>query len=208
MIPFEFEKRSSTATIRAFRKGLISEKNLEKIVKYTNKIMKVNTLGAGGFQQAELIAHPKYGLSVMKVPHDKFSRKLNFNLKDSELKKRNDVFSALKYLKKISKGQKDVQIAQVLGKRGPLHFQEYVRKDISDKILDKAFLTEASESLYKNGIGEANKPVTFNKITNKILRRFKKTYPGAYDFKRANVVGSKLVDFEPGQKFNKQRRMI
>jgi len=207
-----FEKNASTAAIRAFRKELISEKNLENIAKYTNKIMKIKTLGKGGFQQAELIAHPKYGLSAMKIPHEiktlsngKFSRKLKFNLKGDELKKRNDIFDSLQYLKKISKGKKDVQIAHVLGKKGPLHFQEYVRKNISDKNLDKAFLTDASESLYEKGTREANKSVTFNKTTNKILKRFKKTYPGTYDLKRANVVGGKLVDFEPGKKFNKHK---
>lgn len=190
------DKTSSTAAIRSFRKGVLSEEGLKNVSKYTKKIMKIKPLGYGNFQKAELVVHPKYGLSTMKIPIELTGKnlplgnqayKMKFDLKGNELKRRNKIFNALIYLKNLSKGKKNVQIAQIIGKKGPVHFQKYVKPNAEDIKLQKQILNPMS----------SKKNYKFNRETEDIFKEFKKKYPEAWDFRRGNVVNNKLVDFEP-----------
>jgi hypothetical protein len=111
-----------------------------------------------------------------------------------------------------------VQVAQILGRRGPVHFQEYVTPSVVDKALirDKniyrklqrrvenlgAKATSQQQADLANMTRGMNKRLgaapTFNDPTQKVLKEFRKEYPRAYDMGGANIVGGRLVDFEAG----------
>lgn len=235
----ELEKLSSTAAVRAFRKGVLSEKGLENVVKFTGKTVGLKPLGLGSYQKADLVIDPEFGKSVMKFLQNNTTRInakgkriniINFNPSKDELKKRDKEYNAWMYLKKISKGKKDVQISQLKGRRGPIHFQEYSTPSQQDKMLydnlklakikmDNANIVRIdpitkkrmvgtdfhdkrrkAEDEYYNAVDAFKKKPELNDTTQKIINKFTKKYPEKYDIRIGNMSGGKLIDFEPGDK--------
>ena len=221
-------KTASTAAIRAFRKNLLSEGGLKKVVDFTKKITEIKPLGIGGYQRAALVIDPKYGKSVMKHLLNKnlsSKTKLDINPIRKDMTNRNREFKALKYLKKISKGKDNIQIAQIKGRKGPIFFQEYVKrsdedisllnnllnardkKDFANRFIPLKDRKNLTQSFYDDIIKKENdylkagevfkKRIKFNKETELVIKRFMKKYPHASDMRRGNQVGGKMIDFEP-----------
>lgn len=212
-------KFSSTAAIRAFRRGALSLAGLKGASRYTNKIMRINRLGSGSFQEASRIVHPRLGQITQKMPlkvrgqaGTRIGSIPTKTIGPRRTATRNVEYEALKRLRVLSGGDKNVQVAQILGRKGPVHFQEYSKPNVLDRALikDERVLRKIQGSTaakkkaanFNARVDALNKRFTaiptFNKPTQKVLQRFKEEYPRMWDVKSGNVIGGKLVDFEAG----------
>lgn len=191
----ELEKLSSTAAARAFKKGVLSEGGLRIVSKYLNKDIGLKYLGKGASQRASLVMNPKHGKVVRKSLHEYASEGI--------IKNRDKEYAAKKYLKSIS--GKNTQIAQIVGRDGPVHYQEFVKgKSGADIAIKKARrvrklglshteMIRAGDNVYRKY--NFDRP-NFNKETFNVLKKFNKKYRNLTDVKRMNMVGNKLVDFD------------
>jgi hypothetical protein len=61
-------KLSSTAAIRAFKRGALSLAGLKSASKYTGKTMRISHISSGTSQHASRVVHPRLGQVTMKMP--------------------------------------------------------------------------------------------------------------------------------------------
>lgn len=139
----ELEKIATPKWIKMFRKGLLSEKAVAKIIKASPQKRWIKYLGSGGTQHSNLVTHPKFGengLAVAKT-FQIFKRRSNgevFNAIDNlpEMLKDNAArLKAFEYLKKISKGEG--QISHILGKENGVGYFKYIKGNDPYKIVNK-----------------------------------------------------------------------
>lgn len=205
----ELEKVARAAAAKAFLRGDLSLKGLKRASKTMDRTITVKHLGQGAYQHADVVAHPKFGRVVRKIPikdggvdkqkiNTGVSRKPAIKPNKAMVKKRDEEYQALSHLKDLSKGKKGVNIAQIKGREGVVHYQQYVKptkmdKAIKKKVYSKTPMSPKEQESFFDPTGKLD-----NKATVDVFNRFGKRYPGHGDFHRLNIVGNKVVDFEPG----------
>jgi hypothetical protein len=226
------EKWSSTAAMRAFRRGALSKGGLLRASKFTNKTMAMKHLGIGANQIATHVIDPKFGESVMKTLKRRGTRPgvhpISHTLTKEQLRDRESEYRALMHLKSLSRGKEGVNISQMKGRKGPAHFQEYQAPNKGDTDIRKRYSAakkeqkaldlsqpmgdarnaenmatyRARQSKYeteKSNLRDTDfSDIDFDNETKEVMDAFKKRYPKAWDMRRGNQVGGRLIDFEPG----------
>ncbi len=96
--------------------------------KVPNKVREISRVGKGGFQKADLVYHPKHGLSVRKTQlgHD-FSKEIQDELVTSRADQHIGLWNKIKELSR-GKGQ----FAHIQGSDGAVYYQQYINPGKKD----------------------------------------------------------------------------
>ncbi len=213
-----FLKEAAPRWIKEIRKGRLGAKSLKRL-KGISGVREVKRLGHGGEQIADLVFHPKHGLSVRKTPLLASGHPKDVAYQRESARKR------LRLWKDIFKHRgAGKHFARVLEGKGPVSIHEYIPSKLkrppleqrAGKLLKKIEAMSSSkmkrlgvDKYYEGGhaeVGGARQRRVLKHVSGraplhpeaeKILASVKKKHPGLHDIRRPNVIRGKLIDVSP-----------
>lgn len=185
-------KTASVRWAREIAKGKVSSKNLARLKKLRLKTREVRRVGTGGEQVADLVFHPKHGLSVRKIPR-------TYSTNPGEVR------AAGKWAKGRARFMEEASkfpgIAKQLGHKGSVSYHEYVPpgkkergprlRDIQQRLLARK--GKNSKRLDKI-VDEIYAPAKLSKSTQDSVKKLREKYPRVNDIRADNVHRGKIID--------------
>jgi hypothetical protein len=207
-----FQKVAAPAWIKKFRAGKLSEKSLNRVAKSVSKEREIKHLGMGQNQIADLVAHPRVGLSVRKIPkippEIKNKQDIIRHAKDSIAKWRN--------IRKITDGGHGFAHLLTSKNKRSVGYYKYSppsKNELGPRLdkLHKKFrndpaITDRDNPRFWNVLKKMHKITEvqqsqkhgnrlLNQEASKNLSKVKLQYPNIRDLRPSNISGGNIVDF-------------